>query len=464
MKVAGVAGQKAAGGAADVLRQPLLYVALAVLAGLPTVLWWEGAPAAIAMISSGSLLALVCMVWFRFKVRRALREEGETFASHARAIPFVRVLVGMFYGVKYWNRAPASFAGILLGLLLCVCGVATMTHGFQTPMTTAMHQMANPDVVAAVSAPIAPPLPAAQHFAPHIDLYEIRMGGSGPGSGERIKLYMPTGEEAAHSVPCVFIAPAGSSMITGMALTPADREEELRYLQRSFAVVAYDLDGPVSKGASNREAVGAIRAFRDAQYGVLNGRIAMDYVLAHVPAIDPAELFAVGHSSAGAVALNLAANDQRIRAVVAYAPAADATTRFSSKAKAALSGYVAVDEILAAASPINHVEGITCPVFLFHADDDDTVTTAEFQRLVSALQSAGKQVTVATVPDGGHYESMINRGIDLGMHYLMTLAPNAHPLGKHLAAAAGGGASAPAASTAPGSIGKTTQVDGGGAK
>ncbi|MGN6367371.1 MAG: alpha/beta hydrolase family protein [Phycisphaerae bacterium] len=428
-------------GGMGVLRQPLLYVALAVLVGVPVALWVAGVPAAMAMMGCGSLLVLVCMVWFRFKVRRAVRGEGGGLAPFAGYIPFIGLGFRIFYSVKYWNRAPVAFAGILLGLLLCVCGVATMTHGFQTPMATAMHQMADPDVVAAVSAPVAPPLPAAQHFAPHIDLYDVHMGGSGPGSQEHLSIYMPTGEEAVHSVPCVFIAPAGSPMITGMALTPGDREEELRYLQRSFAVVAYDLDGQVSKGASNREVVSAIREFRDAQYGVLNGKVAIDYVLAHVPAIDPAELFAAGHSSAGAVALNLAANDPRIKAVVAYAPGVDAATHFSSKAKSALSGYVSVDEILAAASPINHVSEINCPVFLFHADDDDTVTTAEFQRLVNAMQAAGKQVTVATVPEGGHYESMINKGIDQGMKFLVTLAPNAHFLGKHVAVAArpGGG-------------------------
>ncbi len=234
-------------------------------------------------------------------------------------------------------------------------------------------------------------------------------------------------------------------MITGSLLSPGDRAEHSPYVYRSFAVVAYDLDGPLTKGASNREVVDAIRQFRDAQYGVLNGRIAIDYVLAHVPAIDPAELFAAGHSSAGSVALNLAANDPRIRAVVAYAPGVDATTRFSAKAKAALSGYVAIDEILAAASPINHINDIGCPVFLFHADDDDNVTTPEFQRFVSSLESAGKKVTVATVPDGGHYESMINKGIDAGIKFLMPLAPNSHFLGKHAAVAAAPGPDSAAA-------------------
>ena len=217
--------------------------------------------------------------------------------------------------------------------------------------------------------------------------------------------------------------------------------------------MAYDLDGPLAKGASNREG-GWKRygSFRDAQYGVLNGRIAIDYVLSHVPAIDPGELFAAGHSSAGSVALNLAAADPRLRAVVAYAPGVDAATRFTSKAKAAFSGYVAIDEILAAASPINHMAGIGCPVFLFHADDDDNVTKEEFEKLVSGLQSAGKQVTVATVPEGGHYESMINKGIDAGIKFLLPLAPNAHFLGKHAAVAGVGGRGSAAPSTEPASL------------
>jgi hypothetical protein len=216
----------------------------------------------------------------------------------------------------------------------------------------------------------------------------------------------------------------------------------------------------VSKEPSNREVVDAVRQFRDAQYGVLNGRIAIDYVLARVPAIDPGELFAAGHSSAGSVALNLAANDPRIRAVVAYAPGVDATTRFSAKAKAALRGYVPIDDILAAASPINHINEIGCPVFLFHADDDDNVKTEEFEKLLSGLQSAGKKVTVATVPDGGHYESMINKGIDGGIKFLLPLAPNAHFLGKHAAVAAAPGhdSAAPVPSTEPAPLPPATHM------
>ncbi len=169
-------------------------MALAVLVALPTILWLNGAPAAMATMSCGGLLAFVCMVWFRFQTRRALREERGNLAPYAGFIPFVGALFRILYLVKFWNRAPVSFAGILLGLFLCLCGVAMMTHGFTTPVTTAMHQMANPDVVAAVSAPIAPPLPEPTHLAPHIDLYDIHMTGTGPGSHEHIELYMPTGE------------------------------------------------------------------------------------------------------------------------------------------------------------------------------------------------------------------------------------------------------------------------------
>ena len=49
--------------------------------------------------------------------------------------------------------------------------------------------------------------------------------------------------------------------------------------------------------------------------GLVNGKIAIDYIMAKVPEIDPGQLFACGHSSAAVVALNFAAGDTRANLV-----------------------------------------------------------------------------------------------------------------------------------------------------
>ena len=196
----GATAQGASSMGRAVLGQPLLYVVLAAAVVLPTILWAAGVPAAMALMGCGGLMAFACMVWFRFKMRRAMREGG-SLAPYAKFVPVFGFFFRIFYVVKFWNRAPISFAGMLLGLFMCLCGVAVMTHGFSTPMTTAMHQTANPDVAAAPSTPIAPPLPPPQHLAPHIDLYDIYMTGERAGEPRTHSVVLPTGEEAVHDVP-----------------------------------------------------------------------------------------------------------------------------------------------------------------------------------------------------------------------------------------------------------------------
>src|SRR6185437_3634463 len=74
---------------------------------------------------------------------------------------------------------------------------------------------------------------------------------------------------------------------------------------------------------------GPVRQFMAADGGVANARIAIDYVLNQVPEVNPQHLYAAGHSSAGTVALDVAASDHRIRGVAAYAPVCDVEQRLA---------------------------------------------------------------------------------------------------------------------------------------
>jgi dipeptidyl aminopeptidase/acylaminoacyl peptidase len=80
--------------------------------------------------------------------------------------------------------------------------------------------------------------------------------------------------------------------------------------------------------------------------------------------------------------------------------------------------YKGLVDFLCQSSPTTHAANIKCPVFLFSAEDDDTVeikTTRDFERL---LKKHNNDVTLQTVPSGGHYDPMIEQGIPAGIAWI----------------------------------------------
>ena len=65
-----------------------------------------------------------------------------------------------------------------------------------------------------------------------------------PGHGGYMYLYLPPGEHAPKSLPCVLIAPAGSTLLAGMGLGEGDEPEHIPYVKAGCAVLSYELDGP----------------------------------------------------------------------------------------------------------------------------------------------------------------------------------------------------------------------------
>ncbi len=80
-----------------------------------------------------------------------------------------------------------------------------------------------------------------------IELAKVRLAGTPgqPGQGMQLFLYRTVTNAAPHSLPCVFIAPAGASIVTGMGLADGDRQEHYPWVRAGFAVVSYEIDGPV---------------------------------------------------------------------------------------------------------------------------------------------------------------------------------------------------------------------------
>src|SRR5262245_31329987 len=244
---------------------------------------------------------------------------------------------------------------------------------FRTPAASASQQQPFP--FAEVPPPAFPDRGEAdQHelepgVVQHVISIGVDEGGfyDTPGHGGYMYLYLPPGEHAPKSLPCIVIAPAGSTLLAGMDLGEGDEPEHTPYVKAGCAVLAYELDGPSYDDTDTDAMREAYVAFRGSRAGLVNGRNAVDYLLAKVPEVDPARIYAAGHSSAATHALLLAAHEPRLAGVMAYAPATDLPKRMSGQLpffRFLLPGLV---DFVTQSSPSTPAAALKKPVFLFHA-------------------------------------------------------------------------------------------------
>ena len=258
-----------------------------------------------------------------------------------------------------------------------------------------------------------------QTLEPGVSFY----GASQPtavGTTTHLWVYLPANAPA--KIPCVVIAPAGTPLIYGMDLSEGDRAEHLPYVRAGFAVVAYSIDGPVPQNPTSDEQVfGGVRAFRSAHAGVSDTFAAVDYVLAKLPQVDPKRVYVAGHSSAGTLALLAAASDPRIKACAAYAPACGLLLRSDKIIGALQPTFPDIRAFLVRTSPITRAADIHCPLFLFHARDDDNVPTSDVGLFNQKVSLTNAHVTFSQVDTGGHYDSMIKEGVPQAIKWFQAL-------------------------------------------
>ena len=303
---------------------------------------------------------------------------------------------------------------------------AVEVPGAQAPMQ--INALARP-VGGPWTMPALPEQAQATQLEPGVMFSEIHLQGNQPGGppqpGHRGKLwlYLPVGEHAPQSLPCVLIAGAGSNLITGMDLGDGDRAEHLPHVRAGFAVLAFELDGALPENSQqNPKALAQSSAtFLSAQAGLINARVAIEYATTRVPSIDPKRLYAVGHSSAATLALLLAENEPRIAACVAFAPAVDIKTNFPPDAQRLITQLVpGADQFFTRFNPRMNESKIGCPLFLFYAQDDDRFAS-QVRELGDRLQASGKRVTISNTSAGGHYDSMIQEGVPRAIEWLKSL-------------------------------------------
>jgi dienelactone hydrolase len=213
----------------------------------------------------------------------------------------------------------------------------------------------------------------------------------------RVRLLLPPGEHSAASLPCVFVAPAGSNLLTGVAF---DRDEHLDYiplLARGMAVCLYSLDGTVRDQFANNDLLVGMAAghYADADGGLKNLADAIDTVLASAPMVDAKRLATAGHSSAGTIAVAAVGREPRIVAAAAFAPAIDLPARFKDEIEA-LSGPLT--RMVYRLSP-SELPSLNGPVFIRHCRDDDNTPLAHAEAFAA---KHGSKVTLDVQPTGGH--------------------------------------------------------------
>lgn len=325
--------------------------------------------------------------------------------------------------------------GVVGGILLLLCGIcgggALWFSSFPSVPATALQPFD-------IKAPAKPPEPKVgeEKIVNGVRFREVTWGsgsgaGSTPGANGRLWVYLPEGTSPAGSLPCVLIAGAGSTLLQGMTLSEGDQSEHYPYVKAGMAVVAFDLDGgsgseiedldldtPPTNEMSIDETAG-FKAFRDSQAGLVNARNALEYTLAHVPEVNPKQLFSVGHSSAGTLALLFAEHEPRLAGCVAYAPAIDLKSRFPGPVVRLMGKiFPNMAEFIVQSSPRTHEEKLSCPTMIFHAADDDTVPVADTRAFAKRMQDKQKDVTLLEVPTGDHYQSMIDEGIPKGIEFI----------------------------------------------
>jgi dipeptidyl aminopeptidase/acylaminoacyl peptidase len=195
----------------------------------------------------------------------------------------------------------------------------------------------------------------------------------------------------------------------------------LGYAEKGIAVVLYSLDGNAPEdGASTAETSTAYEAFRAAKGGLANAKNALEFVLARMPKVAPSRIYAAGHSSAGTVALLFAAHEPRLAGCLAYAPVADVEAHHQDLSANPFAGiaFPGVKLFIRQSSPMTHAGRFTKPILLFHAADDDRVSSEDITKFTNAVKAKGGSVKLEEVPTGGHYDSMIDLGIPAGIRFI----------------------------------------------
>jgi len=268
-----------------------------------------------------------------------------------------------------------------------------------------------------------PALPAAQRVEDGIVVYKIRLNKDDEASD--VWIYLPE-KLPKEKLSVILIAAAGSYLWNGAALGNGDQPEHLPYVRKGYAVIAYEtpgnLEGVNLEQITDKQFLTAVNDFKKSNAGLMQEQNALNYALDKVTSIDPERVYAAGHSSAATLSLLVAANDARIKAAIAYAPATDIEKKLAEVIPPFEKAVPGFKDFIIQNSPKNNVSKIKIPVFIFQATDDSVIPVEDTKIFVSELQKVNSNVTFITVNTGDHYDSMIQEGVPKAIEWLNKIA------------------------------------------
>jgi dienelactone hydrolase len=268
-----------------------------------------------------------------------------------------------------------------------------------------------------------PELPVVQKIEDGVVVYKIRLNKDDDSSD--VWIYLPE-KPTKERLPAILITAAGSYLWNGTALDVGDQPEHLPYVKKGYAVIAYETPGSLDKvnmkQIEDEQLFEAINDFKDSKAGLISEQNALNYALNKVPLIDPARIYSAGHSSAATHSLLVAANDSRVKAVIAYAPATDLEKRLAKMIDPFEQDVPGFKDFITQSSPKNNISKIKCPVFIFQATNDSVVSIGDTQKFVAELQKTNTNAVFLTVDEGEHYDSMIQQGIPKAIEWLNRIA------------------------------------------
>ena len=257
-------------------------------------------------------------------------------------------------------------------------------------------------------------------FQPGVTFQEIRIGpghpapGLPPAHGMTLYFSSPSRRAQARFAAMRACCPGRQYLHHGHGPWRRGPEGTRALRPRGFAVVSFSLDGHIDDPNSGNDAQlrQASLAFLAAKSGLTNAKVAPEWLSARVPEVNKERIYAAGHSSAGTVALLLAENEPRIKKCAAFDARSDVEANFPWLQRTAIRQRIPeVDAFFTTYNPKTNPGKVGCPVLLFHAHDDSVVPVSESESFAAALKGLGKDVTLAIVPAGDHYEPMIRQGI-----------------------------------------------------
>lgn len=270
---------------------------------------------------------------------------------------------------------------------------------------------------------ISPALPNAQKVENGVVVYKVRLNNNDEASD--VWIYLPENPNK-EKLPVVLITSAGSYLWNGTALGEGDQPEHLPYVRKGFAVIAYETPGSLDdvdmQKIEDALLLKAINDFKNSKAGLVSEQNALNYALEKISTLDSERIYIAGHSSAATHSLLVAANEPRIKAAIAYAPATDLEKKLAQIVEPFEQDVPGFKNFIKESSPKNNISRIKVPVFIFHAKDDSVVSIEDTKIFVSELQKSNANVDFVTADNGDHYDSMIEQGIPKAIEWLNKIA------------------------------------------